>query len=86
MKRATNYSTTTDPYGTVEQDSFTCGHCQTIVPVKPGEKGEDLGGMCKQCMSLICGPCVKLMQCIPWEKKMEIIESRDRFLRSVGSL
>lgn len=85
MRRATNYSVLTDPtLGTVEQDSFTCGHCQKIITVQPRQKGEDIGGMCKVCMGLICPVCVDKMECVPWEKKMEKIEAKDRFLRSVG--
>lgn len=84
MRRANNYSTITSPEGTVEQDSFTCGHCQKVVLVQPRQKGEDLGGMCKQCMGLICPACVDKMVCTPWEKQLEQIESRARMLRSIG--
>lgn len=85
MLRAGNYSLVTEA-GTIvkEQDSFTCGHCQQVILVKPKQKGEDVGGLCKICMSLICPVCAGKLTCDPWEKQMERIESRSRFLRSAG--
>lgn len=85
MQRAGNYSIITDPVaGIHEQDSFTCCHCSRVVTVLPRQRGEDLGGLCKQCMQLICPQCVGKLTCDPWERKMEKIEARDRFLRSAG--
>ena len=87
MKRAGNYSFSTDRLtGQLikEQDSFTCHHCQRVVLVAPRQKGEDIGGMCKVCMGLICPVCVGEGRCETWEKKMERQEARERFLRSAG--
>jgi hypothetical protein len=85
MQRAANYGIITDPVaGISEQDSFTCNHCSHVVTVMPRQRPEDLGGLCKQCMQLICPRCVDKMICEPWERKMEKIEARDRFLRSAG--
>lgn len=86
MQRASNYSLITDIYtGTqLEEDSFTCGHCQKVERVKARQRPEDVGGMCKVCMNLICGPCVGLMVCDVFEKKLERIEARYRFLKAAG--
>lgn len=69
---------------TEERDTFTCGHCQFVVEVKPFQDPASLGGLCKICMKLICPPCYGKDRCRPWEKALEKSESRDRFLRSAG--
>lgn len=65
-------------------DTFTCGHCQYVTIVKPMMDPADLGGLCKQCMSLICRACVALGRCDPWDKMFERAEARDRFRRQCG--
>jgi len=65
-------------------DTFKCGHCQRIVKVPPRCAPEKMGGMCKTCSSLICPRCVQIEKCIPFELKLERIESRNRFLRQAG--
>jgi len=74
-----------------ELDSFTCFHCQKVSFVKPFEKPEDAGGLCKICMRLICKWCVGRAEqaapgrgCIPFEKRLDQMEARERFLRSAG--
>lgn len=67
----------------IEQDTFTCAHCNRVVFVKPQSDPADLGGLCKQCMGLICPSCVG-RGCDPLEKKLERAEARDRFLRSIA--
>lgn len=84
MQRATNYSEICGPEGVIAQDSFTCGHCQRVVFVKPRERGEDVGGLCKQCMRLICPQCTDKGICDVFEKKLEREEARDRFRRQLG--
>ena len=85
MLRANNYSIIFQPDAPPqESDSFTCGHCTRVVFVQPGHRADDLGGLCKQCMSLICPVCVQTGKCDPWEKKMEEMEARSRFLKSAG--
>jgi hypothetical protein len=74
----------------IEMDAFLCGHCQKMTHVHPRQRPEDLGGLCKVCMQLICAECQGNMEkghgCMTWEAKMEKMEARDRFLRSVGLL
>lgn len=89
MLRPQGYGVLTGPDGNVkEADSFTCHHCQRIVFVKPRCSPSDAGGWCSICAKLICSPCLGRMSrgggCVPWEKKMEKMEARDRFLRSAG--
>lgn len=69
--------------GEKEHDTFTCGHCNAIVVVMPKCAPEDLGAMCKVCSSLVCSRCAN-GTCVPFERKLEQIESRDRFFRQAG--
>jgi len=83
MRRAQGYITLTSPDAPlVEWDTFTCAHCQRIVKVPPRADPADLGGLCKVCNGLICRGCVG-KPCKPWEKKMQEMEARERFRRSV---
>jgi hypothetical protein len=69
----------------LECDTFTCFHCNTVVHVNPKCHPDELGGMCRLCMKMICPACVDL-PCLPFEKKLEIMEAKDRALRSYGVL
>lgn len=61
-----------------EIDTFTCAHCNRVVHVPPHQDAADLGGLCKQCMGLICPRCVDKRTCTPWEKNMAEAEARQR--------
>ena len=84
------YGETTDPSlpSPERHDTFTCKHCMRIVVVKPRCAPEDLGGICKGCMGLICPACYARRMagegCDHWEKAFERMEARARFLKSVG--
>lgn len=69
--------------GTHEVDTFTCVHCGRVVHVKPGAIPDELGSMCRNCMQMVCPTCAP-GPCIPWLKKLEAAERRDRMLRSYG--
>lgn len=69
--------------GITEYDSFTCGHCNSIRHVRARERPEDLGGLCKSCMKLICPACVG-QGCTPLEKRIGAMEQRDYLRRSNG--
>ena len=88
MLKAGGYAVLTSPTGMVQWDTFTCGHDSVIVHVPPYCDPANLGGFCKICSHLICGNCYNAMQrgegCVPWEKRMDKMEARDRFLRSAG--
>jgi len=66
-----------------ECDTFTCGHCQRVVFVPPKADPAELGGLCKQCMSLTCPRCTAAMRCLPFELALERAEASDRLRRSV---
>lgn len=66
-----------------EADTFTCCHCQKVVIVKPKCDVDDLGGMCRLCMKMICPACVD-QPCTPFEKSLEREEARDLARRSYG--
>lgn len=82
MQRARGVLFATSPEGVREAATFTCYHCNAIRVVPHGQRGEDIGGLCKQCMGVICPACVARMTCTPWEKQMEAMEARDRARRS----
>jgi hypothetical protein len=84
MRKPQGYATIIDPEsGTQELDSFTCGHCQHITHVKAGERPEDMGGLCKCCMTLICKHCVG-KPCSPFLEQVERMEAKQDALRSYG--
>ena len=85
MFKSGGYAFSFDPIGVRQEcDTFTCFHCNQVVHVKPKCNPDDLGGMCRLCMKMICPVCVNLGACDPTEKKLERAEARDRALRSYG--
>jgi len=66
-----------------EADTFTCRHCQRIIVVRTRERAEDLGGLCKTCMGLVCPHCAGGV-CMPFERSLELAEARGRMLRDIG--
>ncbi len=85
MRKPQGYATIVDPDApTVEMDTFTCAHCNCVKHVKPRERPEDTGGLCKQCMKLICAQCVERGHCDPFEEKLRREEARYHALRSYG--
>lgn len=84
MRRPGGYATITDPdKPLVELDTTTCAHCQKVTHIKARARPEDLGGLCKACMGLICQHCVG-KGCDPFEKQLERSEARQEALRSYG--
>lgn len=81
--RALSFAETIDGNGNpVIVEKITCSHCQKIFD-KPGPN--DDVGFCNMCFAAICIPCAKLDKCDPFERKLERMEHRTRFLRSVES-
>jgi hypothetical protein len=72
------------PNGVEEYETFTCGHGGEIVKVPHKAPPEQLGGICKVCMSMVCAKCLETGKCDPLEEKMKRIEDRARFFRQVG--
>ncbi len=90
---------TTDAYGRETVcDSYVCRHCGSPDYVPEGKRIEDVTAWCHRC-GLICLRCAKqgavlvemadgtiaeLQRCIPFEKRVEYMEARDRNLREMG--
>ncbi len=84
MRNAGWYSVMVDPFnGSTEAEGFVCSHCNSVVAVKPKSSPDDFGSMCRNCMRMVCAKCANF-GCTPFEKKLEIVEARDRALRSYG--
>lgn len=74
----------TDPdSGTVTRDTMTCGHCNGLTHIKPRMRPEDIGGLCKVCMRLVCPQCVGAV-CEVIEQKLERWEASQAARRSYG--
>ena len=83
MRNPQGYSIITGPApGAGEMDTFTCGHCNRVKFVKSMERAEDMGGLCKVCMRLICENCLGF-SCDPIEEKLKRWEAKEQFLKSV---
>jgi hypothetical protein len=79
MFRPGGYACVVEPdKPTQEFDTFTCAHCNRVTHVKPRARPQDIGGLCKQCMGLICPACVG-QPCVPFEQKLQAWEARERF-------
>ena len=65
------------------RDTFSCGHCNRVVAVEPMCDAADMGGLCKQCMRLICPECYGVGSCTPLEVRIEEQEARGRFIRQM---
>lgn len=94
MKPARSQTLVTEPgKPDKEGDAFTCRHCNTLVfmPRKDGpalNPGQPLNfGWCGRCDANICGPCCdemgRTLKCVPFERKLDIVEGRARFRRSL---
>lgn len=75
-------STFTGPDGTVEIKTFTCCHCNRIFDVPPKDSPET--GFCSQCHARECLRCARKNKCVPFEKKLERYEARQRLLQQIG--
>jgi len=82
--RQRGFAQISGPNGVEEYETFTCGHCGAIVKVPHRAAPEQLGGICKLCMSMTCAKCVETGKCDPFEKKLERMEDRTRFFKQVG--
>jgi hypothetical protein len=65
-----------------EFDTYTCYHCQAIVTLHPGKVPD--GGGCHMCCKPICGPCVDLGRCTPFERRIEQEETKDARWRALS--
>jgi hypothetical protein len=78
MKLALGYAETFDAYGTSKVfETLTCAHCGKIY--KRPASGEPFG-FCNLCFKSTCLTCGGSLKCDPFEKKLERMEKRQRFL------
>jgi hypothetical protein len=82
MRRPGGYLQSVGPNGAAAADTFSCRHCQRIVVVRPKERPEDIGGLCRLCMGLVCAGCSG-GRCTPFERRLEAQELRGRLLRAM---
>ena len=66
-----------------ERATFTCGHCASVVWVPPRADPADVGGLCKQCTTLICPRCVGRLVCVTLEQMLAMQEATGRTHRSI---
>lgn len=84
MRKPGGYLTIVDPEKpTLERDTFTCAHCNSIVIVKPKQDPSEMGGFCLVCMANICKGKECNNGCTPFLKKIEKMEKRAEFRRKV---
>ena len=77
------YATITGPGRTQEYDTCSCVHCNRVWAIHGTDGKENLGGWCRQCQAMICSDCAG-KPCTPFEKKLELYESRRRMFRGMG--
>jgi hypothetical protein len=59
MRKPGGYAIITNGDGRVtELDTASCRHCNRIFHVGPKQRAEDIGGLCKVCMGIVCPQCV----------------------------
>lgn len=87
--RRAGYATIVHPGrgGVKEMDTCTCRHCNRVWCTRSNDPAQEtsLGGFCRQCMAMICDPCVG-KPCTTIEQKMLEMEARDRFNRSLSEI
>lgn len=78
--RQDGYLVVSGPDGTTEHDSLQCRHCGGHFLVVPGSGKRR--GWCLMCSGPTCGKegCV---QCMPFEKRLEAFERRERLFRAL---
>jgi len=59
----------------IERDTITCPHCNSIFFIKPGASASEAGGYCALCNAPICTRCCG-KTCVPFEKRLDAVEKR----------
>lgn len=95
MRRPHGHLQIFDPDGPlIERDTVVCGHCQRIVPVKPGSAStvylishrdgritEESGAFCRVCMRPVCLSCHDVGTCRTFEAWLEQVEADPHGIR-----
>jgi hypothetical protein len=92
MNRAKGFIQFIEPLATVEYETFTCAHCNSIVrmqkdvslqsldmAIRQGVEKRDIR-RCHGCDALVCPACHKTPHCTPFLKKLEAYERRERLI------
>lgn len=83
MRNPGGYAQIIAPDGaTREFDTTTCAHCNRVTHIPAKARPEDIGGLCKVCMGLICPACVG-QACVPFLDRLEQMEAKARFRAEV---
>lgn len=71
----------------LEEETYTCGHCQHVTAVKAGQKLDDVGVFCLACMRPCCTQCSFRMShgggCDVFEKKLARAEAAAKTRRQI---
>lgn len=79
--RYSGYATWSHPdQPLIERDTLQCKHCQVTWVVQPGSGNQR--GWCTLCAGPTCG-AAQCQSCVPFEKKLEALERRERFYQAL---
>lgn len=84
MRKASGVALTFDERGKIiENETFTCKHCQKVVLIPHQADPSQMGGFCYSCAALVCPACYG-KPCEHFEKKLERAEAQYHARRSYG--
>lgn len=75
-----------------EHRTFKCNHCDGVRPwtvLRCDGVEESNTHWCDVCDARVCGPCVSAVRdhrCVVWERRMEVMEARQRFMTDLELL
>jgi hypothetical protein len=59
------------PGAGVEQETFTCCHCNGVTIIEHRAKPEDLGRYCLSCDAMTCVRCASFQGCVPFMRRID---------------
>lgn len=71
---------------TERRKTLTCSHCNRVVIITAGKTATEMGGWCAMCAKPICETCAGNPDCVPFERRCDEIEARDRLRRQIDGL
>jgi hypothetical protein len=69
--------------GTRRLKTFTCSHCNAVVMVPERSTATEAGGWCGMCAKPVCQQCAGVPECVPFERRCDQMEARDRLHRQI---
>lgn len=74
----------TSPDGATRRlKTITCFHCNSVFVIPEGATATEAGGWCGMCAKPICSACSDVPECVPFERRCDQIEARDRLQRQI---